>query len=223
MDENFDEDGYNIAISHLFVIGGNTSDSERPIQLGGGLLVNPKDLPKKADYIALGHLHKPQKVKVENGICRYSGSPIEYSRSEAKHTKLILLIDTSNKDVIKEIVVPNFKPIQVWKTKSISEAIELCREHSEENSYVYIEIETDRIIDVTELKEMKTLKSDIISIVPIFTESEETIKAENIDDKSISELFKDFYIHVNKSDPDEKIMNTFNEIVHGEGEEDEAN
>lgn len=223
MDKNFDDDGYNIAISHLFVIGGNSSDSERPIQLGGGLLVNPKDLPKKADYIALGHLHKPQKVKVDNSICRYSGSPIEYSRSEAKHAKLMLLIDTNNKDLVKEIPIPNFKPIKVWKVGSIGEAVELCREYSEENSYVYLEIETDRIIDVSELKEMKSLKKDIISIVPIFTESKETIRADSIEDKSIAELFKEFYIHVNQSDPDEKIMNVFNEIVHGEGEYDEAN
>lgn len=223
MDEHFDEDGYNIAISHLFVIGGSSSDSERPIQLGGGLLVNPKDLPKKADYIALGHLHRSQKVKVESGICRYSGSPIEYSRSEAKQAKVMFLIDTKKKDEIKDIKIPNFKPIEIWKTKSIAEAIDLCNENSDKVSYVYLEIETDRIIDVSEIKEMKSLKKDIISIVPIFKESEEVITAANIENKSITELFREFYIHVNQSDPDEKIMSVFNEIVYKEGDEDEAN
>ena len=223
MDENFDDDGYNIAISHIFVMGGSSSESERPIQLGGGLLVNPKDLPKKADYIALGHLHKPQKVKVERGICRYSGSPIEYSRSEAKHSKLMYLIDTKKKGELKEIKIPNFKPIEVWKAKSIGEAIEMCRENTDKKSYVYLEIETDRIIDVTEIKAMKSLKSDIISILPVFTESEKTLDSRSVEEKSISELFKEFFIHVNQTDPDDNIMKVFNEIVYEEGEDYETN
>ena len=60
--KRFKEDTINIAVSHLFVLGGETTDSERPIELGGSLIVNTKDLPQNAQYIALGHLHKPQKV-----------------------------------------------------------------------------------------------------------------------------------------------------------------
>jgi len=53
LEKNFDEESINIAVSHIFITGGDSSDSERPIQLGGSLLVEKKDLPDRADYIAL--------------------------------------------------------------------------------------------------------------------------------------------------------------------------
>ena len=78
MEENFEEDSINIAVSHLFVSGGDPSDSERQIQLGGSLVVDKHDLPQKAQYTALGHLHKPQKASERLNVY-YSGSPLQYS------------------------------------------------------------------------------------------------------------------------------------------------
>ena len=69
-----------VFVGHLFVAGGAVSDSEREIDLGGARAVPPDALPK-ADYIALGHLHKKQKMG--KGHCYYSGSPLQYSFDES--------------------------------------------------------------------------------------------------------------------------------------------
>ena len=81
LEQNFEEGSINIATSHLFVVGGESTDSERPIELGGSLLVQKNDLPQNSQYTALGHLHKPQKAS-ERLHAYYSGSPIQYSKSE---------------------------------------------------------------------------------------------------------------------------------------------
>ena len=59
-----------------------------------------------------------------------------------------------------------YKPIEVWKCKSIEEAIDKCEENKEENCWVYLEITTDRYIREDEIKKMKSTKKDILEIVP---------------------------------------------------------
>lgn len=67
-----------LAMAHAFVRGGATSDSERPMTVGGAQEVSP-GLFEGFDYVALGHLHKPQAIAPN---VRYSGSPIPLSFSE---------------------------------------------------------------------------------------------------------------------------------------------
>jgi exonuclease SbcD len=78
-----------VVMAHAFVTGGAGSDSERDISVGGVSNV-PADLFDGIDYVALGHLHRPQRL---TDHIRYSGSPLAYSFSEAGQTKGYLLVD----------------------------------------------------------------------------------------------------------------------------------
>lgn len=91
--------GTNILVLHDYVAGSNTileSDSERPLQMGG-FIVTDASLFTKFDYVALGHIHGPQKVLQEN--IRYSGSIMKYSFSEALHHKTSVSFDTLTKTI----------------------------------------------------------------------------------------------------------------------------
>lgn len=72
-----------VVLAHAWVTGGEASDSERDIRVGGVGDVSAS-LFDGVDYTALGHLHGAQKLR--DGL-RYSGSPLAYSFSEAGHTK----------------------------------------------------------------------------------------------------------------------------------------
>ena len=91
------EDTVNLAVSHLYVMGGEESGSERSIQLGGSLSVSPSIFPSNAQYSALGHLHRPQKVPGTMGKIRYSGSPIQYSKSEINYSKGAFLVEVTSR------------------------------------------------------------------------------------------------------------------------------
>ncbi|WP_114454493.1 exonuclease SbcCD subunit D [Halopolyspora algeriensis] len=78
-----------IVLAHAFVTGGQGSESERRIAVGGVEQV-PGTVFDGADYVALGHLHGPQRLDEH---LRYSGSPLAYSFSEAEHRKSVWLID----------------------------------------------------------------------------------------------------------------------------------
>ncbi|MFF2330834.1 MULTISPECIES: exonuclease SbcCD subunit D [unclassified Streptomyces] len=78
-----------VVLAHAFVAGGEPSDSERDITVGGVAAV-PAGVFDGVDYVALGHLHGCQTV---TDRVRYSGSPLAYSFSEAAHRKTMWLID----------------------------------------------------------------------------------------------------------------------------------
>lgn len=78
-----------VVLAHAFVVGGESSDSERDIAVGGVPSV-PASVFDGVDYTALGHLHGCQTVSER---LRYSGSPLAYSFSEANQRKSVWLVD----------------------------------------------------------------------------------------------------------------------------------
>ncbi|MFJ6127386.1 exonuclease SbcCD subunit D [Streptomyces griseoviridis] len=78
-----------VVLAHAFVTGGEPSDSERDITVGGVAAV-PAGVFDGVDYVALGHLHGCQTL---TDRIRYSGSPLPYSFSETAHRKTMWLVD----------------------------------------------------------------------------------------------------------------------------------
>jgi exonuclease SbcD len=224
LSEKYREDTINIAVSHLFVVGGEASDSERQIELGGSLAVEAHRLPKKAQYIGLGHLHRPQRVRGTDLKAYYSGSPIQYSKSEVGYSKCVYVIDVipQQEAKVEEVYLKNYKPIEVWKCRGAEEAINRCKENSDRDVWVYLEIETEEYISQEAMKLMNEYKKDIVEIVPkLINEIEEYEHLENIREKSMSELFKEFYISQRGVEPNEEILDLFLSIA--QTSEDDGN
>ncbi|MDQ0619430.1 exonuclease SbcD [Arthrobacter globiformis] len=93
---------HSVVLAHTFASGGISSDSERDLSIGGVGAV-PLDLFGGFSYTALGHLHGRQSLSAE---VRYSGSPLAYSFSEAKHQKGGWLVDVDESGVtaVEEIL-----------------------------------------------------------------------------------------------------------------------
>ncbi|MGM9536484.1 MAG: exonuclease SbcCD subunit D [Intestinibacter sp.] len=219
LEENFEEDSVNIAVSHLFVVGGESTDSERPIELGGSLLVQKNDLPQNSQYTALGHLHKPQKAS-ERLNAYYSGSPLQYSKSERIYAKgaKIVEVHPGADPIIEDIYFKNYKPIEVFKCKGIEEALNICEENKEKDIWSYFEITTEEVISQNDIKAMKSLLNDIIEIKPIINSNYEY---EHIDmrEKTMKELFIEYYKFRNKVEPKGELLDLFLHIVEEEGED----
>lgn len=100
-----------IATGHLTTVGGQLSESVREIYIGT-LSAFPVSGFPQAEYIALGHLHRPQIVAKQEHI-RYSGSPIPLSFDEAGSEKQVTLVDFKKNRLsnIASIPVPVFRPL----------------------------------------------------------------------------------------------------------------
>lgn len=105
-----------IATGHLTTIGASTSDSVRDIYIGTLEAFSASEFPP-ADYIALGHIHRPQKVTKSEHI-RYSGSPIALSFDEVKWQKNIVIVEFKQGELaqVELCNVPCFQPLAMVKT-----------------------------------------------------------------------------------------------------------
>lgn len=94
--ESMDPSRVNIIVSHAFITSAELSDSDRAAQVGQATSVS-KDVFDGFDYVALGHIHKPQAI---TETIRYSGSPIKYSfGAEETQVKQVLIYDTNSKEI----------------------------------------------------------------------------------------------------------------------------
>lgn len=218
LSKHFRKDTINLVVSHLFAMGSVEGGSERSIQLGGSYIVSGDCFPKEAQYIALGHVHKPQIVPGTNKKARYSGSILHYNKKEINFQKKCFIVDVKKGEEAKvtEVPIKVYKPIEIWKCNSIDEAISKCAENKDKNSYVYLEIKTDRYILEDEIKEMKSYKNDILEILPVIKNEDDEEEMEERREKSFEELFKDFYKKERGVEPDEEVVNTLLSILGGE-------
>ncbi|MDJ1499075.1 exonuclease SbcCD subunit D C-terminal domain-containing protein [Xanthocytophaga agilis] len=100
-----------IATGHLFALGGEPSApsemrecSEKPIHIGTLGNISAADFPTVFDYIALGHLHRPQRVNQQYHI-RYSGSPLPLSFSEFTDKKTVLVLEFTDNKLMEVVPV----------------------------------------------------------------------------------------------------------------------
>jgi DNA repair protein SbcD/Mre11 len=100
-----------VVLAHAFVGGGVPSDSERDICVGGVDLV-PAAVFDGVDYVALGHLHRPQTLTER---LRYSGSPLAYSFGEAGQEKQVWLVDLDATGLagVRALALPTPRPLTV--------------------------------------------------------------------------------------------------------------
>lgn len=220
----FRDDTINICVSHLFAMGSEEAGSEKNVMLGGSFIVDGRCFPQKAQYVALGHIHKPQIVPGTNKKARYAGSPIHYNKKEVSFIKKCFIVDLkANEECsIEEVDLKVYKPIEVWKCENIEAAIEMCEKNKDKDCWVYLEIETDRYLREDEIKQMKTYKKDILEITPIIkNQKNEEININSFSEKTFEEVFKEFYTKERQVEPQEEVVEMLMSIL--QEDENEAN
>lgn len=144
--ETMDPSRVNIIVSHAYITSAELSDSDRAAQVGQASSVS-KDVFEGFDYVALGHIHKPQAI---TETIRYSGSPIKYSFGvEETQIKQVLIYDTDSKEIIPV-------PLNMLHDrKSISGTYDEIRAKDViDNCYLRVTV-SDRIASLELLSEMR--------------------------------------------------------------------
>ncbi|HEY8462451.1 MAG TPA: exonuclease subunit SbcD [Bacillota bacterium] len=225
LENHYREDTVNLAVSHLFVAGGESSDSERPIQLGGALTVEPSQLPEKAQYIALGHLHKPQKVAGAKSTAYYSGSLLPYSFSETGYRKAVYLVKVHPGAAaeVEKIELQGGKPLVRWVAKEgVAQLMEWCRSERDRGAWIDVEVHVEQPLSQEEIQTIRNLRSEIIGIRPVMKEGVPfDLLEENRLAKPLKDLFEDYYRFKTGTSPQAELTQVFLEIAAGEEEPDQ--
>lgn len=146
--ENIDTSQRNIILAHQFVAGFKFGGSEEDFSYSNGDEKNVAgvgiislDKFQNFDYVALGHIHKPQKISRET--IRYSGSLLKYKTSEIDGPdKSVVIIDLKEKGNI-EVKLDPIKPLHPFVKKE-GLLSELTNTNSNENDYVYLIVDDDK-------------------------------------------------------------------------------
>jgi exonuclease SbcD len=177
-----------VATGHLFTVGAQASpDSEKDIHVGNLGQVAGDQFPTEFDYIALGHLHRPQLV---NGMphIRYPGSPIPLSFSENSDRKVVLAANFADGKLFeaKEIPVPaSRRLIRVkgdWEKVKVKLSL-IESQAGELPAWIEIQVEIDDYMDDLDeqLKAMEFVNSEIVFVKQIRTRQHQSM-SETVDE-----------------------------------------
>ncbi len=118
-----------VVVSHTFVAGASSSDSERPLTRVGGIETVRSTVFDGAHYVALGHLHRPQSVGASH--IRYSGSPLAFGFDETDCAKSMSLVEIDGAGQTTLVTIP-FEPIRRVRVLRGRHAELLLAERSED-------------------------------------------------------------------------------------------
>lgn len=183
----------NIIITHQFVTGASRSESEE-ISVGGSDNVDSSvfDL---FDYVALGHIHGPQKIGRDT--LRYCGTPLKYSFSEASHKKSVTVVEMAEKGSVSIRTVPLIPKRDMREIRGAYEEILMKKSYEGTNTEDYIHITLTDEEDI--LNAMSNLRVIYPNIMRLDYDNKRTRStsgasmAENAEKKSPLDLFSDFY------------------------------
>ena len=178
-----------VAISHAFITGGERSDSETQ-NVGGADNVSAAHFDGY-NYVALGHLHKPQVMG--SNVIRYSGSPLKYSFNEWQHHKGILSVEVGAKGE----AYTDFLPLTPKHDLIvIDDLMENILRLPPTNDYVAV-----RLLDRTNVLHVREKLSaqfpNLLSVEKIGFKQEATLNAgfKRVEGVTVLDQFKDFFKH----------------------------
>ena len=137
---DLDASARNVLVAHQFVVGGDMELTDSEERMVGGVDAVPAEIFRDFDYVALGHLHSPQRAGSEK--IRYAGSPLKYSLSEEKQKKAALHVQLGEKGKLKVESLP-YHPLR--DVKSVCGTLaQLTAEEAPDFDYVFVTL-TDEI------------------------------------------------------------------------------
>jgi len=210
-----------ILMGHLFVQGGETGESERTILVGGTMRVRAVDFPEEVDYVALGHLHRPQQIKGREYPVMYSGSVLPLTFQEATYAKKIYIFDSSSGE-LEEVIVPVFQEL-CRVVGSFNEILSEARSKLNDWKGKYIEVKMNvetPVIGAGDVIRNAFAERDgeVLVVRTQFVERDggDVMSAEEISAKSPEDILAEFYGGKYGDTPDEglgELMATFKELL----------
>ena len=143
-------------LAHAFVVGGEESESERPLSLGSAGSV-PVEMFTSFSYVALGHLHRPQKILEK---VQYSGSIFPFSKSEADQQKSVNRVEISADGQVQVTRIPLLAPhaVRCWEGR-----LEELQKLPSQEDYLYVTL-TDETPILDAMHQLRKIHPRLLQI-----------------------------------------------------------
>ena len=215
IESSMEPDARHIFVGHAFVTPHgeheeNTSDSERPIAVGGTEYI-PASLFEGFHYTALGHLHRAHYVKHET--IRYAGSPLKYSISEEHHEKGYYIVELDGEGAVK-VGKKTLTPKRDMRT--IEATIEEIKTHEKSDDYIFVQLldETAVLHPMEKIRAIYPNAMHVMRKVRLGTAQSVVQEGRKKDQLTDEQLFEAFYTELKGEHPDEETLSLFQDVFH---------
>lgn len=200
-----------VVVAHAFVVGGAESDSERPLSVGGSAAV-AAGIFDGFDYVALGHLHRPQQAGSPR--IHYAGSLLKYSFAEVDHSKSVNLVelDATGGCTVERLALPPWRDLRVIEG-ALDEIIAAAATDAAREDYILARL-SDRGALLDAMGKLRTAYPNALAIERPALEGEGSGRA-GADHRRvrIQDLFASFYAEVSGCPMEEVAMQTVQTLV----------
>lgn len=224
-----------IATGHCYMVGSEISEMSERRVLGGNQHALPVDIfPQDVDYVALGHLHKAQRVGKREWV-RYSGSPIPLSMSEDRYRHQVVIADFEEGALKKwsSLPIPRTTNLLRIETESVEEALtkiaalEEARETDPERPYLEVRVSLAR--PEANLREtieaaLASKRPRLVKITTLYSGDRNTLSdvhgGERLADLLPRDVLRRRYRRDFEGEPPEELLEAFDELLDAVGQED---
>lgn len=215
IESTMDPNARHIFVGHAFVTPHgeseeNTSDSERPIAVGGTEYI-PASLFEAFHYTALGHLHRAHYVNNEK--IRYAGSPLKYSISEEHHEKGFYIVEMDKNGQV-EVEKRILKPRRDMRT--IEARIDEIKTHEPNDDYVFVQLldETAVLHPMEKIRAIYPNAMHVARKIRLGTSQSVAREGKKTEHLTDEQLFTAFYTELTDQQPDEETRHLFQEVLY---------
>ncbi len=214
MAAGFGPDAVNVVLAHLYAAGAKLGGGEREVTVGMDYAVPASRLPANASYLALGHIHRPQRIPGSRAPARYAGSLIQLDFGETEQDKSVAVIEAvpGKPARVREIAITAGRRL-VDVEGSIDRLHILAADLGD--AYLRVFVDTDGPVPGI-ADQVRELLPNAVDVHLRYDRDEQEAQGPPLSSLKPREQFEAYYRAEHGADPDPALMSAFDEVAEAE-------
>jgi len=205
----------NLLMAHTHLEGAVLAGSERQVHLGEQWAATPQALPSTAHYIALGHIHKPQRIDAAPSPAYYAGSPLQLDFGEAGERKVFMLVEAQPRQPARIEAVPYSGGKPLLSIQSGLADLEKDADRLRESGWLRVRVPLDKPDPDLNGKVRRLLPNALVVEAEIRRETPRNPEVRPPAGASPVELFRAYFLREHERQPEPELLETFEKLHSG--------
>lgn len=212
LSRSFRSDAVNLLVSHTHIDGAAYSGSERTVHLGDDWAGTPQALPASAHYVALGHIHRPQKISASPAPAYYAGSPLQLDFGEQDDTKTFNFIEAMAGKPARIESIPYEGAKTLETVRKTLEELEVDASALQSRGWLQVIVPVEAPVADLATRVRKLVPNAVRVAVELPKRAEPTAKDRPPQGAPPHELYRAYFRKQHQSEPEESLIEAFNAL-----------
>jgi DNA repair protein SbcD/Mre11 len=214
MAEGFSPGAVNVVLAHLYATGAKLGGGEREATVGLDYAVPAGRLPANASYVALGHIHRPQRVPGSRAPARYAGSLIQLDFGEREQDKSVAVVEAEAGKPAKVREVPVTAGRKLVDVEGTIDRIHILAADLG-NAYLRVFVDTEGPVPGI-ADQVRELVPNAVDVIPRYERADRPSDAPLLQTLKPREQFEAYYRAEHGAEPDPSLLQAFDEVASEE-------